>query len=241
MHMGKDEKNKEKEQKNNENRTQRTKGNIIDIIKGVRAIAPKITTLNAQRLDILKSEYITEEYKAKRLNEVDEAFKALFTVFHESLVEKLGIMVEDEKKLESQSYIFDDELTKSLEIIKTFDGKTDPETTETIASAFVGNLGALRMIRAAYSALSGDTKAFEKYVFRASEALETLLENESMGAADSIASGTLQLQQLCLSLIDIGERVGVVFTDDEKETGLDLDRYYDNMARSSMGLPLLDE
>lgn len=218
-----------------------TKGNIIDIIKGVRAIAPKITALNAQRSDILKSEYITEEYKAKRLNEVDEAFKALFTVFHESLVEKLGVMVEDEKALENQTYIFDDELTKSLEIIKMFKGKTDPETTEAIAGAFVGNLGALRMIRAAYSALSGDPNAFKGYVFCASEALETLLENESTGAADSIASGTLQLQRLCLSLIDIGERVGAVFTDEEKETGLDLDRYYDNLARSTMGLPLLDE
>ena len=215
-----------------------TKKGITDIIKSVRLISGNIASLNEQRANILRDDRYTEEYRSAALEKVNETFNGYFAAFAQALPEKLTYMAEIERELENALDITDTELLNSIQIIKALDGNTDTETTDKIISLFIGNMGALKLLKSVYDSCGVDNKAVANCIFSPADELEALAENTSTGAAESIKSGTLQIQTFCNDLIKIGEKLGLEFTDEEKETGINLDKYYEDMARSVMGLPV---
>lgn len=131
--------------------------------------------------------------------------------------------------------VADNELQASIQLIKSVNGKLETETIDNIVNSFKGNKQALIMLKSIFEAYDIDTKYIDKYIIDIDGFIGERKELVYSLTADANTT-THKMQKLCNDLYRLAENLGIQFSEEEKDTGLSLEEYYDSMARSAMGL-----
>lgn len=211
------------------------KRGIESVRNTVRRIAPDAIKYNEKVGYLVKCEDLSEQGKATRRAEYAEEFKTLCKGYDEDFQKALDEIKEAELKNNELFDITDNELQTAIQLIKAVDGQIEQETRNNIVNKFKGNKQALIMLKSVYEAYEIDTKYLVKHIVD----IESFIEERKALAHSLVAdvnTTTHKMQKICNDLYYLAELLGIPFTEEEKDTGLNLDEYYDKLARSAMGL-----
>lgn len=212
-----------------------TKREIESIRNEIRSIANEAIDFNNKKGEIINNELMSDFGKAEQRRVIEEKFKSVCLAINDNIQESLDRILEIETKNNAMFDVADNELQASIQLIKSVNGKLETETIDNIVNSFKGNKQALIMLKSIFEAYDIDTKYIDKYIIDIDGFIGERKELVYSLTADANTT-THKMQKLCNDLYRLAENLGIQFSEEEKDTGISLEEYYDSMARSAMGL-----
>ena len=219
------------------NHTQ-TRNKIFSIAELLKAQANYVKNHRQEQRKITLDEKLSQSYKANRLEDLRTAYTAKHIETKEKIVALLDEIAPIEREQENVFELDVAEFGNTLAAINATEGKLPPEVITGIKLNFAGQFQALLCIKAAFDRYNIDLKpyGYEEYTTKAEFTLRSLvaavsdIEQEESGAI-------IGLHDFFKKLVRFGEVRGIMFDDDFKSFGSDVDEEIsDTIARKAMGL-----
>lgn len=212
------------------------KNNTLSIKSYIEELATAAERLNNEREKISRNEYISDSGKESERNRLTTEYKAQA----EKIVDKIITSLESIKMfcVENEATFSPEDRTLNnvLDIIEHLQSNIPTNITEKYISYFKGNNTALNILSIAFEKHGINTNA-SKYIINTDSKYNELI-NLAKNTAFDDKNIVISLLSLYRGIINTAEDIGVHFTDEEKESKIEMcfNGLQNNFAKSVMGI-----
>ena len=212
------------------------KNNTLSIKSYIEELATAAERLNNEREKISRNEYISDSGKESERNRLTTEYKAQA----EKIVEKIITSLESIKMFctENEATFSPEDRTINnvLDIIEHLQSNIPTDITEKYINYFKGNNAALNILSIAFEKHRISTNA-SKYIINTDSKYNELINLAKRASADD-KNIVIPLLSLYRGIINTAEDIGVHFTDEEKESKIEMcfNGLQNNFAKSVMGI-----